>query len=55
MPFRIALFLLATLAGAVLVGLASGWPQAGWGAWAGAALWFALDTVRGQRFLNVMR
>ena len=55
MPFRIALFLLATLAGTVFVGLTSGWPQSGWGAWAGAALWFALDSLRGQRFLNVMR
>ena len=55
MPFRIALFLLATLAGTVLVGLTAGWWRAGWGAWAGAALWFALDAVRARRLLAVLR
>ena len=55
MPFRIALFLLATLAGTVLVGLTAGWWRAGWGAWAGAALWFSLDAVRARRLLAVLR
>jgi two-component system phosphate regulon sensor histidine kinase PhoR len=55
MPFRIASFLMATLAGVVALGVAAGWTHLGWGAWAGAALWFALDAWRGQRLLRALR
>jgi two-component system phosphate regulon sensor histidine kinase PhoR len=55
MPFRIASFLMATLAGVVVLGLMAGWGHLGWGAWTGAGLWFALDVWRAQRLLRALR
>ena len=55
MPFRIATFLIASLAigaGAVAI---FGW-KFGWlGAWLGAALWLVLDAWRAERLLRVLR
>ena len=55
MPFRIATFLIASLAGGVgaagLFGLKFGWL----GAWIGATLWLLLDAWRGQRLLQLLR
>ena len=55
MPFRIAAFLIASLAGgagaAGLFGLRLGWL----GAWLGATLWLLLDAWRGQRLLQLLR
>jgi two-component system phosphate regulon sensor histidine kinase PhoR len=55
MPFRIAIFLLASIVGG---GAAAGLFGRGFfwlGAWLGAVLWFALDSWRAQQMLNVLR
>ncbi|MBU2409943.1 MAG: DUF3329 domain-containing protein, partial [Gammaproteobacteria bacterium] len=55
MPFRIATFLIASLAGGGCALLISSgrafWP----GAWLGAALWMVVDAWRAQRLLDVLR
>ena len=55
MPFRVATFLIASIAGgtcaAAIFGLKFGWL----GAWLGAALWLLLDAVRAQRLLQMLR
>ncbi|VTU21998.1 MULTISPECIES: phosphate regulon sensor histidine kinase PhoR [unclassified Variovorax] len=55
MPFRIATFLIASLAGAACAAALIGWRFAGAGAWLGALLWLALDAWRAQRLLKVLR
>jgi two-component system phosphate regulon sensor histidine kinase PhoR len=54
MPFRIALFLLASLIGGGVAALA-GWRFAWLGAWFGAVAWLLLDAWRAQRLLNALR
>ena len=55
MPFRVASFLLASLAGGILMAIVFSGHAAGWGAWCGAALWIALDIWRAQRLMKVLR
>jgi two-component system phosphate regulon sensor histidine kinase PhoR len=55
MPFRVASFLIACLLGSAIAAGIFGMHAAGWGAWCGAALWVALDIVRAQRLMKVLR
>ena len=55
MPFRIATFLAASAVATAFAQWCFGWRFAGWGAWAGALLWLALDAWRANRLLNVLR
>jgi two-component system phosphate regulon sensor histidine kinase PhoR len=55
MPFRIATFLMASLAGGALATALFGWHLAGEGAWLGAVLWLALDAWRALRLLTLLR
>ncbi len=55
MPFRVASFLIASLAGSLVMAGFFGAHATGWGAWCGAALWMALDTWRAQRLMKVLR
>ncbi|MDA7416204.1 phosphate regulon sensor histidine kinase PhoR [Xenophilus arseniciresistens] len=55
MPFRIALFLIASLGGAVVAGLLSQWRQLWLGAWVGALLWLLGDAWRAQQLVNALR
>ena len=54
MPFRIATFLLASLAGGGVAAFVA-WRFAWLGAWVGAVAWFALDAWRAHGLLNVLR
>jgi two-component system phosphate regulon sensor histidine kinase PhoR len=55
MPFRIATFLMASLAGGACATALFGWHLAGEGAWLGAVLWLALDAWRALRLLKILR
>lgn len=55
MPFRIALFLAASLIGALAAGWSLGWRWAMAGAWLGTVLWLAFDVWHGQRLLGALR
>ncbi len=55
MPFRIAIFLIASGFGGVITGSLLGWHWAGAGAWLGALLWALLDALRARRLLRVLR
>ncbi|QGW82286.1 phosphate regulon sensor histidine kinase PhoR [Variovorax paradoxus] len=55
MPFRIATFLIASIAFGLGAGAIFGW-KFGWlGAWLGAVLWLAMDAWRAERLLRVLR
>ena len=55
MPFRIATFLLASLAGAGVAVATVSWHYAWLGAWGGAVVWLSLDAWRAQRLLQALR
>ncbi|RYF81183.1 MAG: phosphate regulon sensor histidine kinase PhoR [Comamonadaceae bacterium] len=55
MPFRIATFLIASVAGALLVGLLSTWRQVWVGAWLGALIWLLADAWRAQKLVQALR
>ena len=55
MPFRIATFLIASVAGALLAGLLSRWTQVWVGAWLGALLWLLSDAWRAQKLVQALR
>lgn len=55
MPFRIAIFFLASAGGAVLAGLLSQWRQVWIGAWIGALLWLLADAWRAQQLVQALR
>lgn len=55
MPFRIAMFLLASCAFGAGAATFFGLKFLGVGAWLGALLWLLLDAWRAQRLLNVLR
>ncbi len=55
MPFRIATFFIASLAGATWAAALTGWHFVWLGAWIGALLWLLLDAWRAQRLLKVLR
>ena len=55
MPFRIAVFLLASSAFGAGAAWLLGWRSFWLGAWLGAFLWLGLDAWRAQRLLSVLR
>jgi len=55
MPFRIATFLMASLAGGALAGVVFGSVWSAVGAWLGALAWLMLDAVRARRLLGSLR
>lgn len=55
MPFRIALFLVASVGGAVLAGFLSEGSQVWLGAWLGALLWLCHDAWQAQRLVRALR